>query len=530
MNLLATKKHKRHKTILSDLSILCLFVAISATGVRANVSLPDVIGDGMVLQQKQRVPIWGTADPGETVTVRFAGQSKKTTAAPDGKWFVKLGPLSANAMPATLTISGKNTIELTNILVGEVWLVAGQSNMQRLLSETANGDAAIAAADHPRIRLFNVSRQVAFKHAPPPLAKWQACSPQTVKDFSAAGYYFGVELENDLHVPIGLINSSYGGSQAEAWTPTEYLLASDDLRPTVERTKIWDEERSRVRVEYNEALKKWRSEADKAIAAGARPTPSPSVPDALREYRIASSIYNGMIAPLIPFYIRGAIWYQGESNEARAQQYGILLPTMIRAWRERWREGNFPFAIVQLPNYRDPKSEPADEPWSYVREAQRLTAMNTANTGLIVTIDIGEAHDIHPKNKLDVGKRMARWALADVYGRKLTKSGPVFREAKVAGSKVIVKFDEAGNGLRIRDGDKLDEFAIAGADHKWHWANAKIAGKNAIEVWSDAVPQPVAVRYAFNNNPRHPNLTNETGLPAAPFRTDNWPGPTDGKK
>ena len=503
---------------------------LAATNIRANVSLPDVIGEGMVLQQKQKVPIWGNADSGEAVTVRFAGQAKKTTAAANGKWLIKLDPLSANATPATMIISGKNAIELTNILVGEVWLVAGQSNMQRLLSETANGEAAIAAADHPRIRLFNVSRQVAFKHAPPPLATWQVCSPQTVKDFSAAGYYFGVELEKELHVPVGLINSSYGGSQAEAWTPVEYLLASDDLRPTVERTKIWDEERPRVRAEYDEALKKWRAEADKARAAGARPSPSPAVPDALREYRIASSIYNGMIAPLIPFYIRGAIWYQGESNEARAQQYGILLPAMIRAWRERWAEGDFPFGIVQLPNYRDPKPEPADEPWSYVREAQRRTAMNTDHTGLIVTIDIGEAHDIHPKNKVAVGERMARWALVDVYGRKLTKSGPLFREVKVSGARIIVKFDEAGDGLRIRDGDKLDEFAIAGADRKWFWANAKIAGKDRIEVWSDAVPQPVAVRYAFNNNPRHPNLTNETGLLAAPFRTDNWPGPTDGKK
>lgn len=510
--------------------ITLLILMAAATGVRANVSLADVISSGMVLQQRERVPIWGVADPGEEISVRFAGQSKKTIASADGKWIVKLDPLRANATPATMTISGKNTIELTNILVGEVWLVAGQSNMQRLLSETANGDTATAAADHPRIRLFNVSRQVAFKHAPPPLGRWLACSPQTVKDFSAAGYYFGVELERELGVPIGLINSSYGGSQAEAWTPVEYLLASDDLRPTVERTKIWDEERPRVRVEYDETIKKWRAESDKAIAAGARPSPSPAVPDALREYRIASSIYNGMIAPLIPFYIRGAIWYQGESNEARAQQYEVLLPTMIGAWRERWGEGNFPFGIVQLPNYRDQKPEPADEPWSHVREAQRRTAMNTTNTGLIVTIDIGEARDIHPKNKLDVGKRMARWALVDVYGRKLTKAGPIFRAAKIKGSSVVVKFDEAGAGLRIRDGDQLDEFAIAGADRKWRWAKAKIVGKNALEVWSEAVSQPVAVRYAFNNNPRHPNLTNDTGLPAAPFRTDNWPGPTDGKK
>lgn len=331
-------------------------------------------------------------------------------------------------------------------------------------------------------------------------------------------------------MPVGLINSSYGGSQAEAWTPVEYLLASADLKPTVERTKIWDEERPRVKAQYEEQLNQWRAESEKAKAAGARPQPSLAVPDALREYRIASSIYDGMIAPLIPYPIRGAFWYQGESNEARAEQYGILLPTMIKAWRERWGEGEFPFGIIQLPNYRDEKDEPADEPWSFVRDAQRRTAQSTRNTGLIVTIDIGEAHDIHPKNKLDVGKRMARWALADVYGRKLTKSGPAFSKAMIAGSKIVLSFDDVGLGLRIRDGDKLDEFAIAGADHKWHWAQAKINGKNRIEVWSDAVPQPLAARYAFNNNPKHPNLTNETGLPAGPFRTDNWPGPTDGKR
>ena len=511
-----------------------LFAAFVITAfalcARANIALPDVISDGMVLQQNQKVPIWGTADPGEAVTVRFGGQTKSTTASSDGKWLIRLDPMRANAAPSSMNISGKDTIVLKNILVGEVWLVAGQSNMQRLLSETANGDAAIAAATHPLIRLFNVSRQVAFKHAQPPLATWQACSPQSVKEFSAAGYYFGVELENELHVPIGLINSSYGGSQAEAWTPVEYLLASDELRPTVERTKIWDEERPRVRAEYDEAIKKWRAERDKALAAGARPSPSPAVPDALREYRIASSIYDGMIAPLIPFYIRGAIWYQGESNEARAQQYGLLLPTMIGAWRERWGEGSFPFGIVQLPNYRDPKFEPADEAWSHVREAQRRTALNTPNTGLIVTIDIGEAHDIHPKNKLDVGKRMARWALADVYRRRLTKSGPMFREASINGTKIVLKFDQVGQGLKIRDGEKLDEFSIAGDDHKWYWASAKIVGRDTIEVWSEAVRQPRAVRYAFNNNPRNPNLTNDTGLPASPFRTDDWPGPTDGKR
>lgn len=509
-----------------------LILLSCATAAYANVTLPDVIGSSMVLQREQHVPIWGKADPGESVTVTFGKQSKTAVADKDGKWLVRLNPLKVNATPASLTVHGKNKIELTDILVGEVWLVAGQSNMQLLLSETANGEAAIAAANHPLIRLFNVSRQVAFKHAPPPLAVWQACTPESVKPFSAAGYYFAVQLQKELNIPIGVINSSYGGSQAEAWTPVEYLLASPDLKPTVDRTKIWDEERPRVKVEYDEAIRKWREETDKAKAAGATPRPSPAVPDALREYRIAASIYDRMIAPLIPFNIRGAFWYQGESNEARAQQYEILLPVMIKAWRESWGEGDFPFGIIQLPNYRDPKDEPADEPWSHIREAQRRTARSLPNTGLIVTIDIGEAHDIHPKNKLDVGKHMAYWALAEVYAKRGVKSGPSFRSAKPSGSgaELLVSFDDVGRGLKTRDNGKLSEFAIAGVDRKWYWAEAEIVGRNEVKVWSPSVPKPVAVRYAFNSNPRNPNLTNDTGLPASPFRSDNWPGPTDGKR
>lgn len=510
-----------------------IFVALLLLScvVRADVKLPDVLSSGMVLQRERAVPIWGTAEPGESVTVRFGNQTKRTTADANGKWLVKLDQLKANAKPATLIIEAKNKIELTDVLVGEVWLVAGQSNMQRLLSETANGTEAIAAANHPQLRLFNVSRQVAFKHAAPPLGIWQACTPESVKQFSAAGYYFGVELQSALKVPVGLINSSYGGSQAEAWTPVEYLLASPDLKPTVERTKIWDEERPRVRVQYDDAIKKWREQADAAKAAGATPSPSPAVPDALREYRIAASIYDGMIAPLIPFYIRGAFWYQGESNEARAQQYALLLPTMIKAWRERWSEGDFPFGIIQLPNYRDQKTEPADEAWSHVREAQRLTAQSLPNAGLIVTIDIGEARDIHPKNKLDVGKRMGYWALTSVYKQPTTILGPTFESATPTNSgEVLVAFTNVGKGLKVRGQGKLEEFAIAGADQKWYWAEAEIVGRNKVKVWSPQVPKPVAVRYAFNNNPKNPNLTNDNGLPASPFRTDNFPGPTDGKR
>jgi sialate O-acetylesterase len=438
--------------------------------------------------------------------------------------------MPASEIPASMTISGHNVVELTEVLVGEVWLCSGQSNMQLTLPETNEGEAAIAAADHLTIRLFDVSRDVAFKRKTGKLGSWQVSSPESVRPFSAACYYFGVNLQKELQVPIGLINSSYGGSQAEAWTPVEYLLASDDLRPCVERAKIWDAERPRVKIEFEQQMQQWREVAAKAKAAGGDAPRPPREPDAIRPFRIAGSIYNGMIEPLIPFAIRGVLWYQGESNEERAQQYGILLPTMIRAWRERWGQGDFPFGIVQLPNYRDSHGEPADESWSHLREAQRRTALTTSKSGLIVTIDIGEAHDIHPKNKLEVGNRMCRWALADVYGRKILKSGPVFVKAKAKGSKMVLSFSTVGRGLRVHDGDKLAEFAIAGADHQWHWAEARITGKDRVEVWSDIVKQPEAVRYAFNNNPRDPNLTNETGLPAAPFRSDDWPGPTDGKR
>jgi sialate O-acetylesterase len=524
-----SKRLGKHSALLTSLSVAALLLA-SAAAARADVALPEVLSDSMVLQRGARVPIWGRAAPGESVTVTFAGQTKRTTAGADGRWRVDLDPLKPSAAPSVLAVAGSNRIELKDVLVGEVWLLAGQSNMQRLLSETEGGAAAQAAANHPTMRLFNVSRQVAFRHAPPPLARWRACTPESVKEFSAAGYYFGVELQKALGVPVGLINSSYGGSQAEAWTPVEYLLASPDLRPTVERTKIWDEERPRVKVEYEEQIRRWRADAEAARSRGARPSPSPSVPDALREYRVAASIYDGMIAPLIPFRLRGAFWYQGESNEARAEQYAILLPTMIRAWRERWGQGQFPFGIIQLPNFRSPRDEPADEPWSHIREAQRRTALKTPNAGLIVTIDIGEASDIHPRNKLDVGRRMARWALAEVYERGTTATGPLLRSWKVEGSKIVLKFDAAGGGLRIRDGDRLSEFAVAGEDRKWRWAEAKIVGRDRVEVWSKEVPRPVAARYAFNNNPRRPNLTNDAGLPAAPFRTDDWPDPTAGKR
>lgn len=502
---------------------------LSSGAAFADVILPDVLGDSMVLQQKQKVPIWGTADAGEAVKISFGKQKLTAIADQKGKWRVDLKPLTSNFTAQSLIIEGKNKIEFKDILVGEVWLVSGQSNMQWTLFQSHNGEAEVAKANHTNIRLFNVSREVAFKKKQGKLGEWKICNPESVKDFSGAGYYFGVELQKNLNVPIGLINSSYGGSQAEAWTPVDYLNANPDLKATVERTKIWDEERPRVKAEYAEAIEKWKTESEKQKASGIKPSPSPSVPDALREYRIASSIYDGMIEPLIPFAIRGAAWYQGESNEARAEQYNILLPTMIHSWRARWQQGDFPFEIIQLPNYRKNSDEPENAAWSFIREAQRKTAENVSNTGLIVTIDLGDANDIHPKNKLDIGRRMSVWALRNVYEMKLTDA-PTLKKSQIKGSKIVLTFENVGSGLKIKNGGELDEFAIAGSEQKFVWAEAKIVGKNKVEVHSPNVSNPVAVRYAFNSNPKNPNLTNNSKIPAAPFRTDNFPDPTAGKR
>ena len=511
-------------------TLISLLILLMSNGIIfAKITLPDVLNSGMVLQQKQKDPIWGTSMPGEKITVLFEGQHKSTIADTTGHWEIWLDPMQASSKPSKMEISGSNTIVLHDILIGEVWLCAGQSNMQLILESTNKGDSVIASANYPMLRLFNVSRTVAFKHQSGPLATWQKCTPTSVKDFSAAAYYFGLALQKKLKVPVGIINAAFGGSEAEAWTPIEYLH-TPDLQPCIDREKIWDAERPQVRKEYAEALEKWREYAAKERAAGREPKEAPHPPDALREYRIAASIYNGMIKPLIPFRIKGVIWYQGENNEGRAEQYGILLPTMIRAWRAKWQQGNFPFGIVQLPNYRDHKTQPIEDAWSDLRDAQRWTADTVKNTGLIVTINIGEAHNIHPKDKFDVGKRMCLWALNFVYHHPVLGSGPFYQTATVKGKYIIVKFKEVGTGLKVKNGKVLHEFALAGENRQWHWAQAKIIGKNLVKVWSKAVPQPVAVRYAFNSNPRDPNLTNNSGLPASPFRSDNWPGSTAGKR
>jgi sialate O-acetylesterase len=508
-------------------TLLSILICLTAS---AEVKLAPIFGSDMVLQQQKPVPVWGSAAAGQKVTVTFSGQTKSTTADNDGKWKLTLDPLAASASPQSFTVAGSNNIELTNVLVGEVWVCSGQSNMDWKLPESADGAQATAEANHPNVRLYFVPRRIRPKGNELDGSMWRPCTPDSAKMFSAIGYYFGVELQKTLNVPIGLIHSSWGGTPAEAWTPIEYLDSHEMLRPIAEREKQDRLDRPRLQAEHDAAIKKWEEEAAKARSEGTRPATRPAQPRQLNMSWIPGGLWDGMLEPAVPFAIRGAIWYQGESNAGRAQQYRVLLPTMIKAWRDKWGQGDFPFGIIQLTNFMAESTEPQDTDWPHLRDAQLHTFKTVPNTGLIVILGLGEARDIHPKNKKDVGKRSAFWALNSVYGQNVGKSGPIYQSSRIDGNKIIVRFTEAADGLKLTDGEKLDEFIIAGEDKVWKWASAKIIGKDEIEIWADGVTAPKAARYAWSNNPRHPNLTNSTGLPASPFRTDDWPGPTDGKR
>ncbi len=506
--------------------LTCLFLAclsIFALPAAAAIKLPAVIGDGMVLQRDIKVPIWGTADPGEKVTVTLGDQKAAATADADGRWMVRLDPLKAGG-PFEMTVVGSNRITLKDILVGEVWVCSGQSNMAMAVKACANAAQEIAAADYPNIRLFTVSRTVAATPQSDTKGAWVHCSPETVPDFSAAAYYFGRHLYKELNVPIGLIHTSWGGTPAEAWTSRATLEADPDLKVIVDR---WDDQIAKYRKTDSAAEPAAKPAArGKAAkpAAGGKAAKPPTDP-ATSPHR-AAGLYNGMIHPLIPYAIRGAIWYQGESNAGRAYQYRKLFPAMIQDWRKAWGQGDFPFLFVQLANYQPRKPEPADSAWAELREAQTMT-LSLPKTGMAVIIDIGEANDIHPKNKQDVGKRLARAALAIAYGKHIPYSGPMYDSMKIEGDAIRLTFKHVDGGLVARGGE-LKGFAIAGDDRRFVWADAKIDG-DTILVRSDKVAKPKAVRYAWADNPEC-NLYNKADLPASPFRTDDWPGVTADQK
>ncbi|OHB78346.1 MAG: hypothetical protein A2V98_09415 [Planctomycetes bacterium RBG_16_64_12] len=468
---------------ISTLALVSVLVLLLGVSARADVRLPKVIGDHMVLQQGTSVPIWGWADAEEKVTVTLGQSTATATACSEGKWMVKLDAMEAGG-PYEMTVQAGNTITLADILVGEVWVCSGQSNMQWPVAACDNAQEEIAAADYPKIRLFTVAQKVAEKPLDDCEGSWTASSPQTVPGFTAAGYFFGRYLHKELGVPVGVINCSWGGTIAEAWDSHEGLLGEPDFEPIIERAAQFD----------------------------------PKTPNQ------ATNLYDGMLHPLIPFGIRGAIWYQGESNCGRAQQYRKLFPAMITDWRKNWGQGDFPFLFVQLAPFRYGNSDPKclAELW----EAQ-LRTLALPNTGMAVTTDIGNVQDIHPKNKQDVARRLALWALANTYGKDLVYSGPLYESASVEGDKIRVRFKHVGGGL-VAKGGELSHFTIAGADGQFAPATATIDG-DSIVVHSDQVTAPVAVRFGWRDD-AEPNLFNAEGLPASPFRTDDFEMVTAGSK
>jgi len=655
--------------------IAMLLVMVGAHAVEADIRLPAVVGDNMVLQRGIEVPLWGWADPGEEVrlSVSWHRMERRTTAGADGKWTftVKTPPAGG---PYEITLAGKNTVTLKNVMAGEIWVCSGQSNMEWPLHSVNNAEAELAAADYPNIRLFTVQKKIATAPEADCTGRWSPCNPETVPGFSAVGYFFGRYLHKELGVPVGLINTSWGGTVAEAWTRGGALETMPEFKTLMNRIAKARANPDAALQKYQTELDAWQKRIDSAGAQGRaaiepgfddsgwQPMELPAaweqaglsnfdglvwfrkvveVPDAwagkevmlelgpiddqdttwvngvkvgahtgpgkwqaLRKYKVDASIvkagrnvvtvqvldtggggglngqpgqmklkplesddadaislagtwrykvgydlasmppqpqppvwvnnpnaptvlYNGMIAPLVPFGIRGAIWYQGESNAGRAYQYRELFPLMITNWRQDWGLGDFPFLFVQLANYMATQPEPGESNWAELREAQTMT-LQLPNTGMATIIDIGEANDIHPRNKQDVGKRLALWALAKTYGRDTVYSGPLYKSMAIQDNKIVLRFDCVGGGLVARGDGPLQGFAIAGQDRKFVWAQAEIKG-NTVVVSSEGVAKPVAVRYAWADNPIC-NLTNQAGLPASPFRTDDWPGLTANNK
>jgi sialate O-acetylesterase len=509
-------------TLIFNLAVVLLLVG--AGTVFADIKLPAIIGDNMVLQHGEKVSIWGWADPGEEIMVGVSWNSMKwaVTADKDGKWSFKMTSPKVGG-PYEMTLNGKNSITIKNFLVGEVWVASGQSNMQWTVSNSANAEQEITEANYPKIRLFYVTRKVADKPQSDCEGSWVECSPETVPGFSAVAYFFGRELYKQLNVPIGLIHTSWGGTPAEAWTRREVLEAMPECAPILKRYADAVANYPKAKEEYEQKLAEWKEAAAKAKADGINPPRRPGEPFGPGHPHSPAGLYNAMIAPLIPYGIAGAIWYQGESNAGRAYQYRTLFPAMIKNWRDDWGLGQFPFLFVQLANFMAIKPEPTESAWAELREAQLMT-LSLPNTGMAVIIDIGEANNIHPRNKQDVGKRLALWALVNTYDKELVYSGPIYKSMKVDGNSIVLSFDHVSGGLIAKGGEELKGFAIAGADKKFVWADAKIVGDTVV-VSSNEVSEPVAVRYAWADNPVC-NLYNEEELPASPFRTDDWPGVT----
>ena len=661
----------KRRAYIRKLEVACLSVlgGLCAPALIAEPLLPHLFSEHMVLQRNATIPIWGWADPGETISVSLAGRTAETVTGEDHQWKVAFAPMPAGG-PFTLTIRGKKIVVIKDVMFGEVWVAAGQSNMTYALSGAMGADTEIPKAVNPLIRFFTVPKRISLTPQSDTLpANWELCSPDTAKRFSAVAYYFARDLYSALNVPIGIVLSSWPGTAAEEWTAPDELRRDPILTPIVQRWEaspaavksyaaqpmnfslqfddfellpansgstgavtfsnfddgtprtatggswsyVWDDapdsafelvspgrggsgyaarvegtldgaSSSELRASFHadgspadlraysgirfwirgsgmfqfQLLQSSITDWDNYSAESVRATDdwkqitiwfkdlkqagwgvsSPFTPESLSGIRIASTtpvgdpdrppsgLYQGMITPLEAFRIRGAIWYQGEGNTWRAYQYRTLLPALIGGWRQAWGDGDFPFLIVQLPN-QGTNTELGDSIWAELREAQLLTQRNVPNTGLAVTIDVGDAKNLHPPRKAEVGQRLALWALGTTYVNKLEYSGPLYDSMKISGKEIRVVFKHTGAGLDAHYG-KLTGFSIAGVDRKFHWAEARIEGKSVV-VSSSEVIVPLAVRYGWADSPEC-NLYNKDGLPASPFRTDDWPGATYEKR
>ncbi len=518
----------------------------------------------MVLQQDSKIPVWGWADAGEEVTVTLGDHTAKATADANGKWRVDLAPVPVGTAPLSLIVAGKNSLTFDDVLVGDVWICGGQSNMEFGLYRGDHGPADVLQANDPQIRFFTGEKAVSLDPKDDTKGKWVLCTPNTASWFSSIGYYFARSIRQKYNRPVGLIAAYWGGTPAQAWTSMSALQKDPPLTNYVDayqklvadfpaanaqyaqlQADFQEKQKQYVAnwpASYIDAMKVWNAAAKQAAAAGQvappRPPSPPGMPKGPQPPQGGASgpsvLFNGIVAPLIPYAIKGVIWYQGEANANNGLEYRTLFPRLITDWRERWGEGDFPFLYVQLANLWAPQKKPSEGGWALLREAQLMT-QSLPNTAMAVAVDIGDPLDIHPKDKVDVASRLFLAAQHVAYGENLVYSGPLYDSMKVEGNKIRVSFKSVGSGLQMSlppwsstgvlppPPTELKGFAIAGADKNFVWAKAEIDGSDVL-VSSDEVAEPVAVRYGWASNPPC-NLYNKEGLPASPFRTDDWPEP-----
>jgi sialate O-acetylesterase len=514
---------------------LCLLLGLLiALPAEAEVKLPAIFSDHVVLQRDQPLAIWGWAKPEEHVTVHLGSEQAEATADGQGNWRVQLQPQPMSTAPLVLTAKGTNTLTVNDILLGDVWLCSGQSNMDMGLGG-CNVPQDIASAELPLIRHFRMDYNFATAPAKNTRGQWSVCRPESAAGFSAVGFYFARKVQAATGVPIGILTNAVGGTNIELWLSQKTLLETPALDAYAKQMRTSLTEYNQQLAEALPEIEAWTARSRTALAGGQTiPLPPiwPEFPfiDKVSRPRCVT-LHNGMISPLIGLALKGALWYQGENN-ADGRLYVAMKSAMVADWRRYFANPNLPFYFVQLAAWQAPNDRPEGGEWGLIRDAQRR-CLTIPHTGMASAVDLGDAVDIHPKNKADVGERLALWALKNDYGKSdLVASGPLWRELQIAGNTAILSFDELGGGLMIgrKEGRtstvedptaKLQRFAIAGADKKWFWAQATIQGDTVV-VSAPEVPVPVAVRYAFCSNPAGANLYNRAGLPASPFRTDNW--------